>query len=359
MKCKMVIGIFIVLLTFFSVSPLSMAKPNPYRVDLKRVRMNIIDQSFYIKEVIDGRKDKTNIGYLLGFMTKKPVVLEGGFNEPIQSFLNATLSQRDYKTPIIMKITVLRVSESSSLGRYIKAEVKAIFYRQKDGKLGRVFDMEVYLEKRIIDDGYYYAKLAAHEANIRATIENCIKSFSESNWASINPTWEDYQEIVGKTAVNEGKMTTTYLEQGNFITLEGFQDVYLTGGAVCWYAYKDFSAESQWVPIGSFEFRWILTEKNNLPWDRTLFIVSGGCFKRIGNSNFAIMGEGGVVIGHGDNGFLCERWFGGVIFEEGIIYIPKSEVGLVGYIGTYQFILGDTEIYPSCVGIKAGIGLKF
>ena len=81
-------------------------------------------------------------------------------------------------------------------------------------------------------------------------------------------------------------------------------------------------------------------------------------FKRTGNSNFAFLGEGGIVLGTG--GFDTESsWFGGLILEESLVYIPKNKKGVVGAIGLYQLFSSNSVVYPNGIGVKANIGFKY
>lgn len=183
---------------FFVFSLLVLLIPIPcfatktYKVDIKMLPMSIQDERFYVDQVIDGRFDKRYIGtaHVGLFNNRVPAVLSDDLSSTILSLLNMTFTADETKTPIIIVIEELRVSERESItGEYGKAEAKIRFYKKSGEKIGKLFEVMEFIEKVSHWDVSKF-----HEENIRKVIEKCLISFIESDWENADVQWEDLIE---------------------------------------------------------------------------------------------------------------------------------------------------------------------
>lgn len=141
---------------------------------------------FYIKKVADARKNKDNIGFVQKGVFKKKKVdadLKGGVETAISNFLQENFTQDPSGVPIVIRITELKISESSSLPIKGKADITMEFFREKDGSLGKLYEAGSFVEKPAVN------VTATHEERIREVIVSCLESFNESDWQSISPMY--------------------------------------------------------------------------------------------------------------------------------------------------------------------------
>lgn len=141
---------------------------------------------FYIKNVIDARSDKENIGFVQKGVFKKTKIvanLKGGIEKAIYDYLKENFSQDLNAVPIVICITQFRISESNSLPIIGKAEIKIDFCRGKNGSLGKLYKAEAYVEKPAVNVS------KTHEERIREVIVTCLESFNDSDWKTIDPMY--------------------------------------------------------------------------------------------------------------------------------------------------------------------------
>jgi hypothetical protein len=141
---------------------------------------------FFIKKVTDARKEKDNIGFVQKGVFKKKKVdadLKSGVGNAVFNYLEENFKQDRSGVPIVIRITELKISESSSLPIKGKAEVKMEFFRAKNGSIGKLYEAESFVEKPAVN------VTATHEERIREVIVSCLQNFNESDWESISPIY--------------------------------------------------------------------------------------------------------------------------------------------------------------------------
>lgn len=141
---------------------------------------------FYVKEVIDDRGDKSNIGFIQKGVFKKTKVdakLNGTVATTIFNYLKENFRQDTNTVPIVIQITKLEISESQSLPVTGKAEIKMEFFREKEGSLGKLYAAEAFVEKPAVN------VTKTHEERIREVLSNCLENFNNSDWQTINPMY--------------------------------------------------------------------------------------------------------------------------------------------------------------------------
>jgi hypothetical protein len=203
MKFKLVAGLLVVISLLLLLLTLPCYAADSVTINLKMLPMSIQDNSFYITQVIDGRIEKNDIGSVqVGLFNKKvPEYLANDFTMSIQSYVNNCFVVDNKKTPILIIIDELKISESEGIGEFARAKAKIEFYKTSNGKVGKLFETEATVEKRSFLDVTEY-----HEENIRNVIEKCFVSFINSNWNEIEVVWED-QSKINEMIVNNQKLS--------------------------------------------------------------------------------------------------------------------------------------------------------
>jgi len=146
---------------------------------------------FYIKKVVDARKNKDDIGFVQRGVFKKTKVdanLKGGVEKAIFSYLQQNFDQEKNGIPIVLYITELKISETKNLPITGKADIKMEFYRFKDGSIGKLYESEAYVEKPAVN------VTKTHEERIREVISTCLRSFNKSDWQTADPMYYKEKE---------------------------------------------------------------------------------------------------------------------------------------------------------------------
>jgi hypothetical protein len=205
----------------------------PYTVNIQMKPMSVHSNDFYIQKVIDGRMNKSSIGFVQTGVSNNqvPAYLAGNLADVFQSFLNLSFPVDNTKIPIIVVFDQLSVSEKEGpSGEYAMAEVKMKFFKAADNKVGKVFETEAFSENRSLWDVTKY-----HDANIRKAIEKCFTEFISSNWKTADVNWEE-QGNFESALLNKQKAQLTKIEiiriphgmqvvyQGHLLTLDELDD---------------------------------------------------------------------------------------------------------------------------------------
>lgn len=141
---------------------------------------------FYIKKVTDAREEQENIGFVQKGVFKKKKVdadLKSDVGNAVFNYLEENFKQDRSGVPIVIRITELKISESSSLPIKGKAEVKMEFFREKNGSIGKLYEAESFVEKPAVN------VTATHEERIREVIVSCLQNFNSSDWQAISPMY--------------------------------------------------------------------------------------------------------------------------------------------------------------------------
>ena len=155
-------------------------------IELQNEPIEFDADGFYIKKVVDARKNKDDIGFVQKGVFKKIKVdaqLKDGVEKAVFDYLKENFDQDKNGIPIVLHITELKISESSSLPISGKAEIKMEFYRFKDGSIGKLYESEAFVEKPAVN------VTKTHEERIREVIATCLESFNKSDWKTVEPMY--------------------------------------------------------------------------------------------------------------------------------------------------------------------------
>jgi len=99
----------------------------------------------------------------------------------------------------VIKIAHLNISEKTTFTNEIgRAEIKLEFYKVNNGKLGKIYETEAFVEESGMD------VTRGHEKRIRSVLKTCINSFNNSNWKSKKPEFEEMESVIAdKTDVTD------------------------------------------------------------------------------------------------------------------------------------------------------------
>jgi hypothetical protein len=320
------------------------------KVTLKLVPFNLKDSRFYIKEIIDGRTEKDNIGYVNACGNqKKPITLSGDFQISLQALCDLTFVKDNVKTPIVIKINVLQVGESNGLHLYNKAMAKVAFYEEKDGKLGKLFETESYTEIK------GWSIFEPNERNIREVLEECVKNFMASNWESVTPQWEDRVQVTSQSLEKDHQMIITMPDRHNVWLLQPITNAPYTGNALVRYEY-DRNATG-WVNFDSDSCQVYSVDYGSYKGMSYCSENTSGHMRRFGDSGFGFAISCGIPVGlEFHNG--TRRIFYGLNFQENIIYLPIAKNGLAATFGCYQTKLYNTDQLVWDRGYKFSLGFQ-
>lgn len=197
-----------------------------FSVNLPAQPMSISDNRFYIQEVIDGRIDQSNIGFVMvgAFNKKVPSYLAGDFKNTLKSYFDTSFNPSSDKTPIIIKIAKFEISESTRInGEFSRAEIEMEFFKTSEGKIGKLFETEAFVEKVSFLDVTEY-----HEENIRNVFEQCFKSFIDSNWETTEVVWEEKTSVEKVIANEESKVLSIVVKKSSSGNLYYYGESQLT-----------------------------------------------------------------------------------------------------------------------------------
>ena len=155
-------------------------------IELQNEPIEFDADGFYVKKVVDTRKNKDDIGFVQKGVFKKTKVeahLKNGVEKGIYTYLQENFNQDRNGVPIVLHITELEISETKSLPIAGKAEIKIEFYRERDGSIGKLYESEAFVEQPAVN------VTKTHEERIREVISTCLESFNQSDWKTVEPVY--------------------------------------------------------------------------------------------------------------------------------------------------------------------------
>ncbi|HEX7714848.1 MAG TPA: hypothetical protein VF531_12610 [Bacillota bacterium] len=348
MKTKAWAWLVVVLLVSLFVGPLYAAAS--HKIALKLRPFPITDSRFYIQGVIDGRSDRSDLGEIqIWSHYQEPLILEGDLRTDLQALADISFKKTTDKIPVVMKVNLLRFSSWSGLNRYIKVEAQIAFYRVQDGKLGKVYQTEAYLEQA--ESG-----LDQYERMLRSVIGKCLTGFAATSWESVAPEWQDYQTVVAQTTPSDATLSLTMPERHRIYLLESISVPGGNGGGLLRYDQDVNQKDWAWVDNSATE---IFSAKNGTNSGMVYNLESrSGVMRRLGDSGFAILVEWGMPFGV-ESLPDYSRIIYGLNLQESLVYFPLEKHGLAATASFYQIRLFNSDIYPQDSGFRIGIGYQF
>lgn len=341
-------------------------------VKLKSQRSSTEKYDFFISKVEDVRYNKESIGIVqIGLGNKKVEAdLNDGVEVSIQNYLDKLLPFHEFAVPVLMKVTHLFISETikgtAEVGR---AEIEVEFWKEKDGRFGRVFIASSVIEGKGID------VINGHEKRIRKGIHSCLDQFNESNWKTRIPDFNPEKKILAEET-KEMKLQETksffakrYEDQPRINTMISFRrddGIDANGFGISYYRFPE-QENAKWIVPLHVTLEYL--EFDFWPDEQPDYNEITYSYSKVGLSAFRNMGKnfyfnigGAIILGNeileGDWGAKEENFIVGMEANQGIYYIPKSKFGIMFGIGVYERFL-SADVYDNDFGYRIELGIKF
>ncbi|MCG8319734.1 MAG: hypothetical protein MI921_09545 [Cytophagales bacterium] len=206
---------------------------------LKTVPFEVKDQSIYIEEVIDNRKEK-QLGHLKDPDGHKVCLkLHGGASKAVQEFADASFPHLENKRPIYLKINALNVQESkrrmnNGIVGIARAHVALVFFEKNTGEMNELFSIKHNEDQvfALIDRENLFH---THEQRIRAALEYCMLAFVDHYQKDSKETKPTHFPEEGPAPGFNSKLGKWF----NLITVKAMNSTYHEGWSVGYTGFVD------------------------------------------------------------------------------------------------------------------------
>lgn len=334
----------------------------------KKNIINIENRNFYIKDVIDGRKDKKNIGFVQSGLLRKPenAIFEKGLEKELQTFFNKTLPKAEGQTAIIMKVNDIYISEETKIFKEEGvAKIKVDFFIEENGKLAKFHTCETKTSSEKFD------VTKSQKESLKTVILYCL---DELNYYLNNKketlVFKEKKTVLNKeytvdniTKEKRKKLKIHFLlghkrTEGKNALRKGFTGhIYIKKDGILrnWFASVSLSYEKFFVDKALFEGTGLYT---------SVFSYSSlgiSLFRRL-YANFYLQLQVSAFQGKETLGDLFDRKqeynIEGFNIMQSVIFLPTSKFGLYFSVGIKESWL-NSKICKNDFGLNFGIGLKF
>ncbi|MEO9964355.1 MAG: hypothetical protein ABJF11_01120 [Reichenbachiella sp.] len=154
-----------------------------YKISMSEVRQPITFKSYNIINVIDGRKDKTTIGFVQKGMANKKVnaVFSNGLNTEVYSYVKRSLPLNLEIKPIVVRVNYLKISEltrASSERAFVKLGID--FLIKQDTTYLLLLNSKSSIESKGLD------VTKQHPENIALAIKKCFEKLDKIDLDSLD-----------------------------------------------------------------------------------------------------------------------------------------------------------------------------
>ena len=335
-------------------------KPSQWKVDAP---------SFYIQEVIDSRKDQQNIGYTKNGLDEKVAIkLTPNVPKSIQIFTNQSLVKNAQARPIILQILYLKVKEEQTSASEItaRAGIKLTFYEKKPNKLKRLYTIEHYADEVYPTSGKSNI-LASQEKRIRGLLEYCLTKFEEESQAKRLNAEEIDPKVLSKPSTIDELQITKDKPLGhwhNLITFKRSMGHHTQGWQV---SYIGFSNRKEIIvpfifSLGQSQTKEATTRRSEYRVvDAYTFSFGSQVYIQLlpnFYANVSLNVPVGIELLRDRQEKKSQNFLIGIGSTQGLMYIPKSALGLVLGGSVYQR-LQTSRIFSTDWGFELSIGIKF
>ncbi|WP_045113688.1 hypothetical protein [Microscilla marina] len=339
------------------------------QITLKPAQFYIASPSFYIKKVVDSRKDKQSIGYTKDVLDEKVAIkLNPEVPKAIQIFVNQSLVPTPQATPIILQVLYLQVKEEQTSNSEItaRAEIKLAFYEKEQGKLKKNFSIEHY-EDQVFATSAQSRIAGSQEKRIRNLLEHCLKKFAEERKAKRLTAEYVPPKVLSEPSAVHGLAITKNKPLGqwhNLLTFKRSAGLHTQGWRVSYVGFSDreeitvpfmFSLGQSQVKettINGAEYRVI--DAYTFGFGTQVYI------KLFSNlyANVALNVPVGLEVLRDRQEKRSHNFLIGVGSKQGLMYIPKSSLGIVVGGSIFQQ-LQTSRVFSTNWGFELEIGIKF
>ncbi len=339
------------------------------QIQLSSEGFYVANRGFYIAEVIDGRKNKDNIGYTRNWLDNKNyITIAPDMVAGIQDFADFSLPHDSSLTPVVLKVLFLQVKEErvSISNNIARAEIKLEFYKESELGLKKVFEIE-HFEDRNVDDFSDEEISDTYEILIRSVLGHCFNEFSQTGLThEQSGSYINRQTLAAPSTLENLPLTKNnlLLKWVNIISYQKIVSKHTEGWRVSYVGFTE--NEKVILPfIYSFDRYRIKPEslKNSNYKSANYFTPGFGTvfYQNLFSAiyiNFSLQIPVGVerlvaVNNENSNNFII-----GIESSQELMFIPKSDFGLVIGVGIYQKAQ-TSKIFKTNFGVEFRAGIKF
>jgi hypothetical protein len=356
------------LLLFISLFSTSKLVAQNEIVVIKNSLLRLPNQQFYLQGVLDGRTEKSDIGFITKgpFNKRIPAKFSGSLEDAFFSYLNFALSKDSTKTPIVMKVMNFQISEREDGTDEIgKAELQVIFYVSDKEKLAKVFQTEAVAEEKGADISL------SHERRIRKVLESVLMSFNNSAWKETPLNYEPLSIV--KSQANDSKKIGDYSSKKKWESLftgHGAFGNNAEGWGVSYYGFN-IKESGGWFLTYSLSYDiytidpGLIIRKGYTSADLNYGKIGAGVMRRIGEDfHFAF----NALVPIGTEKLTQNLTTGSILETNNIVFgfepqqcfyfMTKSKVSLVLGAGIYERFT-TSKVYNFDIGLRIEAGIKF
>lgn len=339
---------------------------------LKNSLIRLPKQEFFLQSVIDGRGNNENIGFVMkgAFNKRVDADLFGGLEKSFGEFYTYALTKDTLKTPIIMRVVFLYISEKNNgTNETGKAEIKVEFYKVEGNRLGKVYETEAIAEETGED------VTAGHERRLRKVLETIILSFNNSDWATVDPEYVEAERILARRSAILGNELNP--EEYHWISLVMTNAAFGSNAEGWGGSYMGFSTKPRrgwFIPVvvgldritvdPSLFVRAGFDEKANIKFNYGK--VGSGVIRRLGEEFHFLFGlnvMGGpeelTRINLNDNtSTISTSFIVGGEASQSFYFISRGRVGFFLGAGLYERYF-SSQVYKADIGLRIEAGVKF
>lgn len=339
-------------------------------VVIKNSLLRLPNQQFYLQGVLDGRTDKSDIGFFTKgpFKKKVPANFNGTLEDAFSTYLNFALSKDSTKTPIVMKVMNFKISEredgSDEIG---KAELQVVFYVSDKDKLAKVFQTEAVAEEKGADISM------SHERRIRKVLENVLMGFNNSAWQQTPLVYEPMALVKSQSTDVNISDNGSKKKWNNLISGHAAFGANSEGGwGVSYYGFKEKESGGWFLTYSVAYDNYavdpsLITRKGFDSFELNYGKIGVGAMRKLGEG-FHFAFNALVPLGFekltNSNGIITSsvtesnNIIIGIEPQQCFYFITKSKVSLVVGAGIYERFT-TSEVYNFDIGLRIEVGIKF
>jgi len=340
------------------------------QITLKDSSFKIEANNFYIKKVIDSRKNKNDIGYTKNDDGDKIIItLNPQTPIALQQFIDQSLQKNTSFTPVIMQVLYLKVEEERSgiFDITARAGIKLAFYEEDQKGLKKICTVEHHADK-IFDEDDQANIIHFQEKKIRSLVIHCLKIFAKKR--QVNSTSIVYvdPQALNQITSDEELIITKAKPLGKWNNLITFRQIYTRHQEGIKVSYVGFSDRYQKI-IKPFIFSFnkyktkpeVIQNSEYESVDSYVMSVGFKFYIRLFSEFFAavdLQAPLGVEVLQDKQNQKQSNFLYGATSRQGIMYIPKTSWGLTFGAGFFQQ-WQNSKLYNTDWGFEFEIGIKF
>lgn len=337
-------------------------------IELNHEKFAIPGQNFFITEVIDGRRDKENIGFVqLGAFNKKVTAyFKNGLENSLNAYFTESQTVYDNFEPLLLRITYLEIYEKTTINELGRADIKVEFYKTCGDSVSKIFEAEAYEEEYGMD------VTKGHEKRIRSVLTKCLTELAQTDWKSVETEWIAKEDAVQRIPDDQPKAFVENKKRINAPWADLFNIYYSVGNnakglSFQYLGYADTIQIKQWFIPVSYTLSVYMIRSGIL--EGTDYVSSGSFtggvlipFNRKLSERFYLSLQAGLGLGFESLKDVQEnvetRFIVDAVTKQYIMLIPVKDAGINLGLGVHQYFV-TSSLYNYDLGVDFMVGFKF